>query len=84
MGSIIAIPIILGVTRLVKSVYRVNREINGQWFRYLNELLALLWRRRQNKSNRVVRHDVWNDGIRDAGILPFPHEWDYDLPQKVF
>ncbi|CAG2168974.1 unnamed protein product [Oppiella nova] len=70
MGSIIAIPIILGMTRLVKSVYRVNREINGQWFR------------RQNKSNRIVRHDVWSDGIRDAGILPFPHEWDYDLPQK--
>ncbi|CAG2175946.1 unnamed protein product [Oppiella nova] len=70
MGSIIAIPIILGTTRLVKSVYRVNRQINGQWFR------------RQNKSNRIVRHDVWSDGIRDAGILPFPHEWDYDLPQK--
>ncbi|CAG2118802.1 unnamed protein product, partial [Medioppia subpectinata] len=79
MGTIIAVPLILGINKFIK----LCNEINWQLFKYFNVLIQLLWQRRGQKSNRIVRHDVWNDSIRDAGILPFPHEWDYDLPSQA-
>ncbi|CAG2113434.1 unnamed protein product [Medioppia subpectinata] len=56
--------------------------INGQWFTYLTQFWKLWSKRRQQKTNRVITHDVWKENINDTGILPFPHEWDYDLPTQ--
>ena len=79
MGLIISILII----PVIKKLYKLNREINGRWFAYLNALVRLLRRRKQNKTNRIVTHDVFRDNLRDAGVLPFAHEWVYDCPDQV-
>lgn len=79
MGSLLAVPIIMGINKLIK----LGKEINGQWFKYLYTLLGLLRRRKENKTNRIMKHDIWKDTVQDSGALPFPHEWQYDLPSKV-
>ncbi|XP_054166988.1 prodigiosin synthesizing transferase PigC-like [Oppia nitens] len=76
MGTILVVPMIIGINKLVK----LYKEINGKMWTYLMNLIPLLWRRRQHKTNRVVTHNVWKDNIYDSGIIPFPHEWQYDCP----
>ena len=80
MGLLISIPVI---TLYVNKLLKLNHEINGRWFRYLSEYWELWSRRRQQKTNRIVTHDLWKDDVRDSGVVPFAHEWDYDLPSKV-
>ena len=74
--SLLAIP-------LIKKIIDIHRRIDGKWFRYLQTVLYLRNRRKQNKTNRVVTHDFQKDDMRDLGVLPFEHEWEYDKPNKV-
>ncbi|CAG2116985.1 unnamed protein product, partial [Medioppia subpectinata] len=67
----------------VNKLLSLNREINGQWFTYLTQFWKLWSKRRQQKTNRVLTHDVWKNSGSDAGIVPFPHEWKYELPQQT-
>ena len=81
MGLLLSIP---AITYAINSLVKLNQEINGQWFRYLSDLIGLWLRRKRNKTNRIVKHDVWKDEVRHSGVLPFEHEWEYDTPSKVF
>ena len=74
--SLLAIP-------LIKKIIDIHRRIDGKWFRYLQTVLYLRNRRKQNRTNRVVTHDLWKDDMRDLGVLPFEHEWQYDGPDQV-
>ncbi|CAG2113475.1 unnamed protein product, partial [Medioppia subpectinata] len=43
-----------------------------------------LWSmRRQQKTNRIITHNVWKDSVHDSGIVSFPHEWTYDRPSQT-
>ena len=79
MGLVSSLLLIPAVNRFIKF----NREINGQWIKYLTALLRLKRKRRVNKTNRIIKHDVWKDSLRDGGVFPFPHEWEYELPAQV-
>ncbi len=80
MGLILSLTAITyGFNKLVD----INKEINGRWFTYLSDLIQLWIRRKRNKTNRIVIHDVWKDEVRHSGIIPFDHEWTYDSPAKV-
>ncbi|CAG2171455.1 unnamed protein product, partial [Oppiella nova] len=39
--------------------------------------------RRHRKTNRIVTHDLWRDDIYHSGLMPFPHEWQYDCPDQI-
>ena len=78
MGTITSLPIIIFINKLIK----INADINGHWITYLYALIQLWFRRRSNKSRFTV-HSVWKNEPTHAGILPFDHEWDYELPSKV-
>ena len=79
MGTIIALPIIF----LVKKLIAINREINGRWISYLYNLIQLKFRNKSNTKPRFQMYDIWKNDPRHAGILPFEEEWNYELPSKV-
>ena len=79
MGIILSLSVISVINRMVK----LHQQINGKWISFLYTLTQLKHRRKQNKTNRIMIHDVWKDSLRDGGIMPFPHEWDYDCPNQV-
>ncbi|CAG2177215.1 unnamed protein product, partial [Oppiella nova] len=66
----------------VYTLIQLNHDINGKWFKYLSELWELWSRRLQYKTNRITTHDVWKDEVHNAGMMPFPHEWHYDVPSQ--
>ena len=80
MGILISLP---AITYAINKLVKLNQEINGQWFTYLCALTQLWFRRRRNKTNRIMKHQIWDNDVRHSGIIPFEHEWEYDLPSKV-
>ncbi|CAG2113679.1 unnamed protein product, partial [Medioppia subpectinata] len=61
----------------------INGQINGRWFKYLKVLSTLWSQRKARKKHRIHTHNALSDRAQDAGVLPFKHEWDYDLPAQT-
>ena len=59
MGLIVSL---LSMT-LIKKLIETHYQIDGKWFRYLQTVLYLRNRRKQNKTNRVVTHDFRKDDM---------------------
>src|ERR1700744_5505082 len=80
MGALISLPFAVYINKIVET----NAKINSQWFKYLKALTSLWSQRRAPKTNRIHVHNALSDAPQDAGVLPFKHEWEYDLPSQVF
>ncbi|XP_054166950.1 uncharacterized phosphotransferase YvkC-like [Oppia nitens] len=78
MGALISLPILA----YLNSILKLHQQINGQWIRYLRALIGLRLGRRQRSGHRIHVHNPLNPNPWDAGILPFSHEWQYDLPAQ--
>ncbi|CAG2162914.1 unnamed protein product [Oppiella nova] len=58
--------------------FRINDRRSGQLL--IRAQIPVSDKRRQHKCNRIVTHDLYRDEVHHSGLLPFPHEWQYDLP----